>query len=146
MATKKTQKRPVGRPKKTLDVLPDGWQDIMMTMAQNGASQCEIQNTLDIDDNLWYKFIEREPTFREAFARAKRACKAWWEAQGRQNMKDRDFNNALWAFNMKNRFREDWGDKQDINLNADVVTTKKTVDISKLDTETLKKLRDAGSE
>ena len=105
-----SEKKKVGRPKKGLDVLPNGWKDTMIDLASQGASQSEVQNVLGMDDNLWYKFIEREPEFRETFTRAKRACKAWWERHGRINLENPHFNNALWAFNMKNRFQ--WRDRQ----------------------------------
>jgi hypothetical protein len=115
-----SEKKKRGRPPKGLDVLPNGWQDTMIDLASQGASQSELQDTLGIDDNLWYKFIDREPEFRDTFARAKRSCKAWWERHGRINLENPHFNNGLWAFNMKNRFRDDWGDSSKVQVDANV--------------------------
>lgn len=99
-----------GRPKKTLDCLPDGWQELVIEMAKEGASDVEIRAELDISDDLWYRFIEEEPEFSLTIKRAKRYCQAWWEKHGRKLATgESNGNPASWMFNMKNRFK--WRDR-----------------------------------
>ena len=105
---------PSGRPKIKLTDLPDGWEEKVLTLAEKGASDVElrVQALGGICHETWTRLIKEEPSFSETIKRAKDLCKVWWEAQGRTNLKDRDFSPTLWYMNMKNRFG--WRDKQDI--------------------------------
>jgi hypothetical protein len=120
MAEKKSRKGIGGRPPITTKDLPEDWKEIMISLAKEGASVLEISTHLGIPRQRMYDLRDREPEFHDIFVRARALCQSWWEEQGRVNMKDRDFNNALWAFNMKNRFRDDWGDKQVIEQDIKV--------------------------
>jgi len=103
-------KNPVGRPKKTLDCLPDDWEQKMYEMAEEGASEIELRVMLHISDDLWFRFIDEEPDFSRAVKRAKQLCQVWWERHGRKMATGaRDGNPTVWIFNMKNRFR--WADR-----------------------------------
>ena len=115
-----------GRPKKSLDSLPENWQKKILDIAQQGASEVEIRVALDgISDDLWYRWIKEEPEFSRTIKKAKLFCQAWWECQGRTNLNNRDFNHGLWYMNMKNRFG--WKDKQDDISPVDAL---RTVDFS----------------
>lgn len=130
---------PGGRPKKTLDDLPDGWKDIMLKIAGEGGSEVEIRVALGcISDDLWYRFIDEEPEFSRTVSTCKLICQSWWEKTGRAGLfmggKDNPFNSTVYTFNMKNRFS--WADKQEtkqditsngetLNLNVNLINTKK---------------------
>lgn len=103
---------PSGRPKKTLDCLPQGWQEHCLGLASEGASDVELRHYLDISNDLWYRFMEEEPIFSETIKRCATSCQVWWEKNGRKNLDSKDFNSTLWYMNMKNRFG--WKDKQEV--------------------------------
>jgi hypothetical protein len=67
-----------------------------------------------------YEMRDKDSRFLDTFTRAKDLAYAWWLSKGRENMENRDFNNALWAFNMKNRFRDDWGDSSKVQVDAKI--------------------------
>lgn len=121
----------VGRPKVKMSDLPDGWQDKALALAKQGASEVEIRceafqgmtnkNGEEIpnyvmSDDLWYRLIEEEPIFSRTIKDCSRFCRQWWEKNGRENLKDKDFSATLWYMNMKNRFG--WRDKQDFTTNG----------------------------
>ena len=119
-------KNPRGRPKKTLDCLPDDWEEKMYEMAAKGASDIELRVMLHISDDLWYRFIDEEPDFSRAVKRARQLCQVWWERHGRKMAAgERDGNPTVWIFNMKNRFKDDWRDKveQDLSSSDGTMTT-----------------------
>jgi hypothetical protein len=61
---------------------------------------------------------------------------AWWESQGRINLKTKGFNTSLWTINMKNRFG--WSEKTEQSLTQidfenmdDSVLIKKITELNK---------------
>ena len=121
MATKKrtakaksAQPNPIGRPKLTLDDLPDGWQTAMLELAKDGASDVSLRvNALDgICSDTWYRFIKDYPDFSATVKRCHELCEDWWETTGRGMATGKDGNATVWIFNMKNRFG--WRDKQEV--------------------------------
>jgi hypothetical protein len=105
-----------GRPKKTLEDLPEGWREDMKRLASEGASDIEIRVALGcISDDLWYRFIEEEPEFSRAVQECRLLCQTWWEKTGRLHLvteKGESFNNGVYALHMKNRFG--WREKQEV--------------------------------
>ena len=103
-------KRPVGRPKKTLDCLPNGWQDKMIAIGTEGGSEVEMRVMLGISEDVWYRFKDEEPEFTQTVKKAKDLCQIWWERHGRgMAMGEKEGNATVWIFNMKNRFK--WTDR-----------------------------------
>lgn len=103
-----------GRPKIKLSDLPDSWEEDMLALYSEGASDTEVKATVlnCMSDDLWYRLIKEEQKFSGAVKRGKQLSQSWWERNGRVNLKDKDFNPTLWYMNMKNRFK--WSDKQEI--------------------------------
>lgn len=104
---------PAGRPKKTLDDLPEGWKEGILALAGEGASDVELRVYLDISIDLWYRFIKEEPEFTETIKRCSAVCEVWWQKQGRLSLRDKEFSPTLWYMNMKNRFG--WADKKEVD-------------------------------
>lgn len=102
---------PAGRPKETLDRLPDGWQERVLELASQGASDVELRVELGLCIDTFYRFIDDEKEFSETIKRAHDLCQVWWEKNGRVNLDTKEFNSTLWYMNMKNRFG--WADKQE---------------------------------
>ena len=86
--------------------------------------------------------IEKEPDVfqseKREIEKSLRASRLWWETVGKDNIlnkkqmtKDQDGNTVLvetslnaaaWIFNMKNRFKEEWRDKQEIETTPSTLT------------------------
>jgi len=101
--------RPKDRPHKKLAI---GWQQTMIDLAKDGASELEVRTTLGISNDLWYRWIEDEPEFSQTVKTCKALCEMWWERHGRKMAAGAPGNSAVWIFNMKNRFG--WKDKQEV--------------------------------
>ena len=105
---------PSGRLKIKLSELPKDWKEKALTLGKNGASDVEIRVEAlgGICHETWTRLLKEEPIFSETIKKSRDFCKVWWQAQGRVNLKDKDFSPTLWYMNMKNRFG--WRDRQDI--------------------------------
>lgn len=112
---------PAGRPKKTLDDLPDNWKLEMLTRAKDGESDVELRiNALGgISDDLWYRFIEEEPEFSRTLKECRLLQESWWNAKGRGMVGGDSGNAAVWIFNMKNRFG--WKDKTETEHKGKII-------------------------
>lgn len=107
---------PAGRPKITLDDLPENWKAKALTYYESGASDVEIRVHClgGICHETWERLLAEEPKFSEAIKMGRDMSKAWWESNGRLNLQNKDFSSTLWYMNMKNRFG--WADKQQTEL------------------------------
>ncbi|MNY26405.1 hypothetical protein D3C86_1602520 [compost metagenome] len=101
--------RPKDRPNKKLQ---PGWQQVMLDLAAEGASELEVRTTIGISADLWYRWVEEEPEFSATVKDCKALCEMWWERQGRKLSTGAKGNAVVWIFNMKNRFG--WRDKQEV--------------------------------
>jgi hypothetical protein len=109
-------KRQVGRPRTTLDDLPDRWEQIICDAAQNGASAVELRCLLGVSKDAWNTLKEDSEEFSTTVNKAHDLCQVWWERAGRKMAVGETHGNATtWIFNMKNRFG--WGDRQQIDVN-----------------------------
>jgi hypothetical protein len=106
-------KRPVGRPRTTVDDLPVGWQDAVIACGEEGGSAVEMRCLLGIGESAWRTLLEDDSEFRGTVKKAKALCEVWWERQGRRMATGADGNATVWIFNMKNRFG--WHDKQAVD-------------------------------
>lgn len=109
-------KRPIGRPKKTLDDLPKGWQDTIISEMSKGASKVELMAKFMVSKEKWYDFEKEEPEFSNTIKKGVMLSESWWEKKGRENLmihpKKTQLNATLWYMNMKNRFG--WADKKEV--------------------------------
>lgn len=107
--------RDVGRPKKTLNDLPEGWKLKMMELADKGASKLECRvRVLGISTDLWARFMKEEREFSETVKDCTGLCQSYWENLGNQLSRgEKEGSAAVWIFNMKNRFG--WRDKVEIS-------------------------------
>ena len=113
----------VGRPKKTLEDLPENWKDIILNLKRDGGSDVECMAELNISRDLWYRFIKDEMEFSDTIKEGLILCEAWWLKTGREemfqtsggNITHKNLNPTLWYMNMKNRFG--WKDKHEVDAN-----------------------------
>lgn len=68
-----------------------------------------------------YEWVKVHPEFSDARKTAIMKCRIFWEKIGMNGMagKIKNFQAAIWIFNMKNRFH--WSDRQEINANTFVL-------------------------
>jgi hypothetical protein len=130
---------PVGRPRTTVDDLPEDWKQIMLDCGQEGGSAVEARCLLGIGTSAWETLLEDSEEFRVTEKTRQALCEVWWERTGRKMVQGADGNATVWIFNMKNRFG--WRDKQEIDhQSSDGTMTPKPLDTSKLSNESLSEL------
>lgn len=144
-----TKKNKGGRPKKNLDILPEGWQKEILSLYNEGASDVEVRGMIygwlgSFSDDLWYRWIKEEPEFSRTIEKGRELCRIWWEKIARENLVEISgpgspkFNSTLWYMNMKNRFG--WADKQEVkqtntNINVELSEEDRKAILKDLDSE-----------
>lgn len=105
---------PIGRPKRTLESLPQDWKAQVESLYVEGASDAEIKHALKLSNDLFARWLLDEPEFAEAVKAGRLASEAWWARLGRKGAAgESSINPTTWIFNMKNRFG--WRDKQELS-------------------------------
>lgn len=108
---------PGGRPPKYMIE----WCDIVVEMMSVGCSRAEVCAALP-DKNTgklgvcWDTFdaaIKKHPQFSGAVKKGLQLGQAWWDKEGRVNLKNKDFNYTGWFMQVKNRFPDAYRDKRD---------------------------------
>ena len=99
---------PAGRPTK----YDPSMCEIVVTLMAEGASRVEVCAELGICYETFQTYQEDHPEFSEAVKKGVQLCQAWWEREGRTNLKNKDFSYTGWYMNMKNRFK--WTDRQEV--------------------------------
>jgi|TARA_R110000737_G_scaffold335999_1_gene355183 hypothetical protein len=109
----------VGRPKESLESLPDNWHEEVLELYSEGAADVEIKALIyewrnNFSNNLWDRWMEEEQEFWETIKKGRMLSESWWNKSGRKNLKSKEFSYTGWYMNMKNRFG--WRDKQETTL------------------------------
>lgn len=110
--------KPANTLEKAEKKLPKDYQNIIIDMMADGASEEEIflfiyKNIGKFSLNTWMKWKEEEEIIKETLKIGNYLALGWWKTQGRINLQNKEFNNTLFYMNMKNRFG--WSDNQNIN-------------------------------
>lgn len=87
------------------------WQDYVTGIMCEGASLEEVKGRLAISNDLHARWMKEEPIYSETIKKGIGFSLAWWEAEGRENLRNKNFSYVGWYMNMKNRFG--WKDRQD---------------------------------
>lgn len=84
---------------------------------KEGMTLAEIAADLEIDRSTLAAWQEEKPEFSRAIKAAIDQAQAWWERQGRiATFGGVDgFNATSYIFQMKNRFRDDWADRKEVD-------------------------------
>jgi len=125
--TKEDKKDKVGRPKKEVSELWDGWYKDILELYEMGASDVEVKALIytklgSFSNDLWDRWLKEEPEFSETIKVGKLISESWWQKKGRTELGNKEFSYTGWYMNMKNRFK--WTDRQETenvntNVNAD---------------------------
>lgn len=110
--------KPANTLEKAEKKLPKDYQNIIIDMMADGASEEEIflfiyKNIGKFSLSTWMRWKEEEKIIKETLKLGNYLALGWWKEQGRVNLRNKEFNNVLWYMNMKNRFG--WSDNQNIN-------------------------------
>jgi len=110
----------MGRPTKYCDTMPKRALDLF----SQGASKAEVCLELDICFETFQNYQEKHKDFSESVKKGLQLSQGWWEKIGRTATIGQvdNFNATSFIFNMKNRFKEDWKDKHDIDHSGDGIT------------------------
>jgi transposase len=112
---------PGGRPTK---YTPDMC-DRIIELGKVGASKHEMAMEIDVAVSTFDVWQNENKEFSEAVKKAVEFSQAWWEKQGRLATFGAfdGFNATSFIFNMKNRFRDSWRDKQETEHSGNTTTT-----------------------
>lgn len=112
---------PAGRPTKYDPAMCE----TVVECGRQGMGKLETCAELDIDYSTFEAYQEKYPEFSKAVKRGRELSQAWWEQKGREATFGGvdGFNATSYIFNMKNRFREDWKDKHDHEVNGNLGVT-----------------------
>jgi len=83
--------------------------DLVIQFMKEGRSKKAVAAILEVHIDTIYEWEKVHPEFSDALKKAVGFSEAWWEEEGRTNLKNKEFNATLWYMNMKNRFK--WSDK-----------------------------------
>lgn len=101
----------VGRP---TDYRPEYCERIVELAYDQGMGAAELAYELRISRQTWHDWQAAHAQFLEAVTHARWAAQAWWERKGRAGINEgKTFNALAWKFQMLNRFREDYRDRQE---------------------------------
>jgi hypothetical protein len=87
----------------------------VIELGEQGKSKAQIARALGCSRKALYAWMKAHEEFAEAIEEAQFASMAWWEDQGQAGLKmGSKFNASLFAYQMKNRFRDSYADKLDV--------------------------------
>lgn len=87
---------------------------IVIDAGGEGMTLAEMADILGVDRDTMREWRGRHPEFSAAVKAGLDSAQAWWERKGRAATfgEIEGFNATSYIFQMKNRFREDWADRQ----------------------------------
>jgi hypothetical protein len=91
-----------------------------------GASLSEMASECGICHDTLIEWQKEKPEFSEAVKRAREESKIWWEKKGRSATfgGEEGFNATAFIFQMKNRFPDDYREKQEVQHSVEENTLK----------------------
>lgn len=105
-----------GRPLKyNPEMLP-----IMLSGAREGMGVVELSTEIGISRETFNQWTKSNKDFSDTVNECRALSQSWWEALGRKGAKNGDINPTVWIFNMKNRFKNEWRDKQEVEQSGTV--------------------------
>lgn len=100
----------------------------VLALGKEGMGKCEMAEELGIHYQTFEAWQEVHEEFSTAVKAALRSSQAWWEKNGRLATFGavEGYNATSFIFNMKNRFKDDWRDKQEQEHSGSVKVEKIT--------------------
>jgi hypothetical protein len=104
MARDYSKRRSVGRPRYTVDKLPENWEQIMMDAAQIGKGTVAWKVYLGISENAWVTLLEDSDEFASAVEKCMMLQQLWYEENGNRMIGGGTGNSNVFALMMANKF------------------------------------------
>ncbi len=117
---------PAGRP--TL-YKPEYCEEVV-ELGKQGKSPVEIACDLGVLRETMLGWAKQHEEFSTALTRAKQFEQQWWENEGRKGLTADKFNAQVWTKSMQARFREDYTERQDLNVKGNHTVTHKSKSVS----------------
>jgi len=87
--------------------------DQVVELGKMGKSKAQIAAALGVSRQTLHNWAAAHPEFLDAVKSAHDLALAWWEDRGQESLTADKFNATAFIFQMKNRFSEDYRDKQE---------------------------------
>lgn len=100
--------------------------EVVIECGRQGMSKVEMCAELDICKRTMQLWEQQHPEFLAALTRAMTLSQAWWETQGRTNLKESVFQSSLYSRSMAARFPDDWRESSKVDVKADITARNKT--------------------
>jgi hypothetical protein len=126
---------PVGRPRKTLNDLPNNWKLRLIEMGQEGMFDMDAKVYLGISNDLFDRLLDEEPEFLETISKMRQLSETWWTSISRksfQNGTSKNVNSNLYSLIMRNAYKKNWNEAQtkvDITTGGDKIDGNKKIEI-----------------
>ncbi len=123
-----------GAPKVEPEFYNPNWKKEIIDAYKDGKSDIWIRvncfNAHRVSDDLWYRWIKDIEEFAMSVKEGKLLSQAWWEDVSQEHADgSRTSSNAVsLIFNMTNRFKKDWKQRQTVEQ-----TNKHSLDIDSID-------------
>jgi len=126
-AGEEQQPRTVGRP----TLYDPSYCDRVLAMGKQGMSLVEMASELNVSRANLYDWAEQNPEFSACLIRAREESQAWWERTGRLGVfkGDNEIDSNLWFRNVTKRFRQDWGEQRQIEVDSGEMIEAKPIPI-----------------
>jgi hypothetical protein len=100
-------------------------------MGKQGMSLVEMASELNVSRANLYDWAEQNPEFSACLIRAREESQAWWERTGRLGVfkGDNEIDSNLWFRNVTKRFRQDWGEQRQIEVDSGEMIEAKPIPI-----------------
>lgn len=112
------EKRKPGRPRVETYMDPE-WASIIIESGREGKHITDFLIKLGISWETHYELIKRNKKYSETIKEYNKLCEQWWFDKAHQAMSSdssNKFNQRLWLQIVKNKFRDNWSDKKELDI------------------------------
>ena len=114
------EKKGPGRPRLETTMDPE-WYKIIIDAGKKGHHITRFLKELGISWEGHYTLLNRNKKYYEAFMEYQKLCEEWWYNIAHEAMVQdggQKFNSRLWQIIVKNKFKENWKDNNEIDITS----------------------------
>lgn len=97
-------------------LFPIDWKAQVVALYSVGGCDVEVRAMLatwrgrSFNQDTWERWLRDEPDFIDVIEYGRQICEGWWRREGREQLRNVNFNARLYALQMNNRFG--WSDSR----------------------------------